>query len=151
YDISLAKAISRLLVLTGAAVLVVPPGWCCGLVAAECREGIPAERVVPPPVMKASCCHQQHSDSGQPTPKPAKPVVPSCCERLPSDAPESRWPLPDAAVPDVSAVIERAETGLALTIRPGRSWVLPLLCTFSIVCGFAVLGETVLNTVLSVV
>src|SRR5262245_63660681 len=108
----MVKAVSRLLMLAGAAVLVLPPGWCCGLVAAECREGTPAARVVPSPVKKA-CCHHQKSDAGKPAPKPAKPVVPSCCERLPTDVPDSRWPLPDAAVPVAGVVIERAQTSLA--------------------------------------
>ncbi|HVX15135.1 MAG TPA: hypothetical protein VHC22_28340 [Pirellulales bacterium] len=71
YNSGMYRPFLRLLVATCVAVLVLPPGWCCGDTAAP--QAVQAK--------KGDCPHCRPRPSGDSHPIPAKEGPRCCCER----------------------------------------------------------------------
>lgn len=93
-------AAPNLMALVAAALVALPPGWCCRLVSA--RGCMPAETAkaaaAPQPL---SCCHHKPVQK-QPSPcapqSPAKPGQMLCCFPQPTVPQKTSWQAPDLAM-----------------------------------------------------
>jgi hypothetical protein len=119
--------VRRSLVLVCSFLLVLPPGWCCHLVATACCQdpSIPDEAPAPVKHSEDCCCcpEKQAPETPLPVPKPARPTLPCkqpCCwERLPVTTLGSKTPTPDPG--GVSFVMPAAEPILSTHLAEAAS------------------------------
>jgi hypothetical protein len=113
----------RLLLLTAAGMLALPPGWCCILAPAA---GVSAARLAVPerPTPCTHCCQEPRADQEEEQP-PSRPPCTVCCGDL--NVPLSQRAIdfsPDAlvaALPPAAALPD--PTGAVDAIAP--AWPIP--------------------------
>lgn len=85
----LMSAFSKLLVLTSALLLALPPGWCCAAPSPKDAD-LPVQPTHP-------CCQHEQSTPDQ-KPAPAQPVQKCCCDNDLASPPSPETTSPDLAI-----------------------------------------------------
>src|SRR5262249_19284506 len=100
------RVLCRILAVLSGLFLALPPGWCCFVVTASCREPVRPQQVASPRP-PGGCCRSPGTNAPKtprPAPKPSCPVP--CCqvEWQPTVRPDPQQPLPALAAPPASLV-----------------------------------------------